>query len=316
MKCLFLAQKNKKAKKLDEKHNDHDKNLTKEKIRIQQNVQSMKDLIDVGLPLVLSVMKLNEKKRTVLASLGMDCMMYILEYTSLYHNLLIEDFPSVDFDCFLGLIWKIKPTLRQMLVIRRSWAASSKKNESAGDNVVVDGSKTKTMKKQCNDAVIRDCIQSIDDTEYNLSKCVTSCLSEDEARAVKQDFLNELVGMLLDDDGGDDNDHTQLCLGGISQCIVSDVQSKKHDAWRTLLQMLEAAIQFMSSSASLCKTEGSRNDEMYCLRGACSWISKKRNVNEILEKNDSVPVQEAANLCFALLKSKSKRSLELVYALL
>ena len=267
--------------------------------------------------LIIQIIKSTEEKRTLLNTIGMDCVMLALECSAMLCK--IKSINENEMKRIVDLIWDSLPMLRTLLQVKSVWSTTNSKSNKESGTICTERNNFSPalMKKQCADVIIRDWVQVFDRVENHYNQC--RILHSDEGVSAKFLLVDEIAGSLIEDKS---KSSTYMSLGGIAQSLVShyDDTSSKSKVDDFLIP-LRASVHFMNAEENGTKIHLSNElfdsfsrQIIHCLRGACTWICRKKHALDYLQKTSST--QEAVDLCLMMFQLKSERSLNHVLSIL
>ena len=265
-------------------------------------------ILKQGIFLTSKIVEMYSDRRTLLSSCGVDSVLLTLEYAAMlckYNAMEVDNSTNIS-----SLIVNSLSTLRSVLQTKLRW--SMKKVDKEHESEVL-GFQNAT-KKECLNVVINDWIHLLDDMSDHFSHQKIKQTNSGWIYSSLPLLVDELVGSLI---ANLNNTCKSMNVGGIAQSLVLDIEASNQNRENDITEYLKAAVHFMGHIEDDTKnneTNQSFQSIIHCLRGACTWISRHKDISYFLENSSTT--QDSVNYCLLLIRLKSTRSLIYIRSIL
>ena len=253
------------------------------------------------------------RKRSLIAVNAMDTSFLILEFSSFLCQVSISQQGSdgirSKIESLQLCIWNRALLIREQVLIEKEW--KEQKSRSAQDTHI-----SSIYNESCAIAALDDWVTVLSNLQgrYDNQRLV-DMVNEHDARLDAADILTrELAGLRLERNG-----RAPVCYGGIAHTLCKHSSIRTNDSISALLPILEAARQytFLDREENVLASDDIVNESAsVIMRQACTLLGQKKSLLNKNDKNSRAGSAKAMEICLMLLRSKSKRCMDLVSAAL
>jgi len=280
------------------------------------SIDFVHNILEHGIPLFLQRKCDNvggARKRSLVAVNAMDTSYLILEFSSFLCQASISKQGSDDIkskiESFQLCIWNRALLIREQVLIEKEW--KEQKSRSAED-----GNMSLIYNESCAIAALDDWVTVLSNIQERYDKQrLVDMVDEHDARLDAADILTrELAGLRLERNG-----RAPVCYGGIAHTLCKQSSINTNDSITALLPVLEAARQyiFLDREENVLDSDDIVNESAsVIMRQACTLLGQKKSFLNKKDKNSRAESAKAMEICVMLLRSKSKRCMDLASAAL
>ena len=253
------------------------------------------------------------RKRSLIAVNAMDTSYLIWEFSSFLCQVSISQQGSdgirSKIESMQLCIWNRALLIREQILIEKEW--KEQKSRSAEDRNI-----SSIYNESCAIAALDDWVTVLSNIQGRYDKQrLVDMVNEHDARLDAADILTrELAGLRLERNG-----RAPVCYGGIAHTLCKQSSIKTNDSISALLPILEAARQyiFLDREENVLDSDDIVNESAsVIMRQACTLLGQKKSFLNKKDKNSRAGSAKAMEICLMLLRSKSKRCMDLASAAL